>query len=501
MRNKKGVSVVLVMGLLGLCLPAGAEDHFDFGTKATFDKSVVMIRSVSQAFDYTTPWKQNDMGQGVGSGFIISGRRILTNAHNVSNNKYIEIKKQNLARRYPARISFVGHDCDLAIITVEDPGFFENTVALEFGGIPKANTTVQTVGFPVGGRQVSVTEGVVSRIQMDNYSHTRVDSHLVIQTDAAINPGNSGGPVLQDGKVVGVAFQGLTNAENIGYMIPTTVIDHFLKDIKDGRYDGFGSLGFSFHPGLHSGSYAEYLKVPAGQEGVVVIATLINSSIENVFEAGDVIVGVDDYDIDNDGMINIHGLTLHMSEAIEQKQLGDKAKITYYRQGQKKEAMATVALNKPVLAYWREFDQQPRYLVFAGLTFVPVSRNFLETWGRSWVIDIPFYLRYLFVNSMQLNENRKRKEYVVLGEILPDKVNSYASGAENKVVKSVNGTEILCLEDMTEAISNCSDDFCTINFMGVSTPLIIDNSMAAERHMSILKQYEVPSEANLETQL
>ena len=37
--------------------------------------------------------------------------------------------------------------------------------------------------------------------------------------------------------------------------------------------------------------------------------------------------------------------------------------------------------------------------------------------------------------------------------------------------------------------------------MGTSTPLIIDNSMAAQRHTSILEQYEVPSEANLERQL
>jgi len=501
MVNTRGVSVVFLMVGVNLCGAAWGQDYFDFGTKPTFDKSVVMIRSVHQEFDYTTPWKQNDMAQGVGSGFIISGNRILTNAHNVSNNKYIEVKQQNLARRWPAKISFVGHDCDLAIITVEDPAFFENTVALELGGIPKVNTTVQTVGFPVGGRQVSVTEGVVSRIQVDNYSHTRADAHLVIQTDAAINPGNSGGPVLQDGKVVGVAFQGLMSADNIGFMIPTTVIRHFLKDVEDDRYDGFGSLGFSFHPGLHSRSYAEYLKIPAGQEGIVVISTMINSSVEDILEEGDVIVRVEDHDIDNDGMINIHGLTLHMSEAIEQKQIGEKVKITYYRQGEKKEATAEVAWNKPVLAYWREFDQQPRYLVFAGLTFVPVSRNFLETWGQHWITDLPFYLRYLFVNSTQLNEERKRKEYVVLGEILPDEVNSYASSAENKIVKSVNGVEIFCLEDLTDAFSNCTDDFCTINFMGGTTPLVIDNTMAAERHKFILEQYEVPAEANLEMRL
>ena len=102
---------------------------------------------------------------------------------------------------------------------------------------------------------------------MDTYAHTGADSHLVIQTDAAINPGNSGGPVMQDGKVVGVAFQGLRQADNIGYMIPTTVIRHFLADINDGKYDGFGSLGVMLYPGLHNPSYKDYLKVPAGPAG------------------------------------------------------------------------------------------------------------------------------------------------------------------------------------------------------------------------------------------
>ena len=57
----------------------------------TLEISVVMIRSVHQNIDYTLPWKQMGMNQGVGSGFVIAGNRILTNAHNVSNYKYIEI--------------------------------------------------------------------------------------------------------------------------------------------------------------------------------------------------------------------------------------------------------------------------------------------------------------------------------------------------------------------------------------------------------------------------
>jgi len=465
------------------------------------EKSVVMIRSVSQDFDYVTPWKQMTMGQGLGSGFIIEGNRILTNAHNVSNNKYIEVKKQNLAKRYPAVVTFIGHDCDLAVLAVLDQGFFSDMTALELGGIPAVNSTVQTYGFPVGGRQLSTTEGVVSRVQMGTYSHSQADAHLVVQTDAAINPGNSGGPVMQAGKVVGVAFQGLRAADNIGYMIPTTVIRHFLADIADGKYHGFGSLGFTFFPGLHSKSYARYLKVPADTQGIVILNTMMHSSVENIFQRNDVITKVDDYSIDNDGMVTIYGLSIHMSEVIEQKQIGDTVDIAFYRDGELVQHEATVALNRPILAYDRQYDVPPRYVVYAGLTFVPVTRNYLEVWGSSWLADMPFYLRYLFFDSERLNTDCERKEYVVLSEILPDEVNSYSSGFEDQVVDSVNGTPIRRLSDLPQALTSRDTGFLVIKFMGMERPLVLDAEKAEVAQHRTLEKYNVPSATNLEEQI
>ncbi|NLH18036.1 MAG: serine protease [Phycisphaerae bacterium] len=491
--------VLLVLtgsGLVAAQTPAGPTVE----AASTFDKSVIMIRGVSQEFDAVTPWKQTPMSQGVGTGFIIAGDRILTNAHNVSNNKYVEVKKENLPKRYPAIISFLGHDCDLAVLTVLDKSFFEGTVPLELGELPQENSTVQTYGFPVGGRQISVTEGVVSRIQVGTYSHTQADSHLVIQTDAAINPGNSGGPVIQAGKVVGVAFQGLREADNIGYMIPTPVIRHFLKDIEDGRYDGFGSLGFLYYPGLHNESFRQYLKVPEGVQGVVVLQTMMHSSVEGVFAPNDVIAKIDAYDIDNDAMIEVDGRTVEMGEAIERKQIGEEVEVVFYRFGEKKVGMVKVALNRPVLDFARWYDQQPRYLVFAGLSFVPVNRNFLETWGRNWLTDLPFILRYLFHDSTTLNTEALRKEYVVLSEILPDEVNSYCDPFKDQVVESVNGKPIWRLEDLQGAFVADEQGLCRIRFIGRTVPLVLDFAKAQAAHKTILEKYQVPAESFLEKQ-
>ena len=163
----------------------------------------------------------------------------MTNAHVVSNARFLAVSKEGDPKPYPARVVHVAHDCDLALLTVDNPQFFNNTMSLDFGGIPVIESTVSVYGYPIGGDRLSVTRGVVSRIDFQTYSHSGVDSHLTIQIDAAINPGNSGGPVLQDGKVVGVAFQGYSGdvAQNVGYMIPTPVIRRFLKDVEDGRYD------------------------------------------------------------------------------------------------------------------------------------------------------------------------------------------------------------------------------------------------------------------------
>lgn len=68
--------------------------------------------------------------------------------------------------------------------------------------------------------QISVTSGVVSRIEVTSYSHGSTEL-LSVQIDAAINSGNSGGPVFNEtGQCVGIAFQSYagTDAENIGWV-------------------------------------------------------------------------------------------------------------------------------------------------------------------------------------------------------------------------------------------------------------------------------------------
>jgi hypothetical protein len=151
-----------------------------------------------------------------------------------------------------------------------------------------------------------------------------------------------------------------------------------------------------------------------------------------------------------------------------------------------------------VLEFGRQFDAPPRYFVYGGLTFVVLSRDVLETWGSNWISEMPDHLRYLFIHVMDLNRDPRRKEYVILSEILPDEVNTYAGPYEHRVLEAVNGEPIYRLEDVPPALEKAKDGYAVFTFMDRKRPLVLDAAQAAERTEPVLENYNVPADRRLE---
>ena len=191
---------VLLLCLLAL-VPLGASAQITDEIRAV-ERSIIKIYTTSAAPDYFTPWRLLTPSQSSGSGSVISGNRILTNAHVVANASYVQVQKHNDPTRYTARVVFVSHASDLALVTVDDPGFFTDLEALAIGDLPDPHEEVYVFGYPIGGRTLSITKGILSRVEQQIYAHSG-DFLLAGQIDAAINPGNSGGPVIVDQEIVG----------------------------------------------------------------------------------------------------------------------------------------------------------------------------------------------------------------------------------------------------------------------------------------------------------
>jgi S1-C subfamily serine protease len=456
-------------------------------------KSLVSISTASQEPNYQTPWAPGRIRRGAGSGFVIAGNRILSNAHVVSNARFLSLEKENDPEKYVAVVEHIAHDCDLAVLKVLDPAFFKDTVPLALGGIPELESTVTVYGYPIGGERLSVTRGVVSRVDFRLYTHSGMDSHLCIQIDAAINPGNSGGPVLQDGRVVGVAFQGYSGqvAQNVGYMIPVPVIRRFLKDIEDGAYDRYMDLMITTFP-LQNPAHRRALGLDDDGRGIMVSNVTAGGCSEGRLQKGDVLTGIDGHPIAADGLVSLDGERVEMSEVVERKFKGDKVQFSILRD--RKAMEVTVPLDAALLYQMQAYTYEvlPRYVVFAGLVFQPLSRDFLEA---SQVEDLR--VRYLFEHFIADEIFKEHPEVVVLSSILADPINSYLAEFRNGILREVNGRKIRTLREAAEALAQPAEH-CVLRFEGKGRPLVLERSAVEAARERIKARYNVVREQNLE---
>jgi S1-C subfamily serine protease len=458
-------------------------------------KSLVRITSTEIEPDYRAPWNTGAIGRGVGAGFVIDGPRIMTNAHVVSNTRYLTVERDGDPNKYPARVLFVAHDCDLALITVDAPEFYKNMKPLNFGGIPELESTVSAYGYPIGGERMSVTTGIVSRIDFQLYTHSAIDQHFAIQISAQINPGNSGGPVMQAGKVVGVAFQGYSGdvAQGVAYMIPTPVIHRFLTDIKDGHYDKYVDLGLSYSK-IQNPAQRRYYGLPDDGRGIVVNTVIDAGSAGKLLKQGDVLLTIDDHPIASDAFVELEGERVEMPEVVERKFKGDKVKFEILRD--KKPMTVTITLDTvwPYLTTGHYYDVRPRYLIYGGLLFQPMSRDMIEAYQ---VADLR--LRYYFDYFVQDQIYLQHPEVVVLTNILPDPTNTYLAPYRAGIVDEVNGKKINSLRDLAQALAEPADRF-VLKMIGDGPPLVLDRKEVESARERIRTRYNVIEEQNLEDQ-
>ncbi len=455
-------------------------------------RSLVRIQTVSQEADYSTPWNPGSVEESIGTGFVVADDRILTNAHVVSNARVIWITREGDANRYRARIQHIAHDCDLAVLVPSNPDFFKGMLPLDFNGIPALESNVMVYGYPIGGDRASVTRGIVSRVEFQEYSHSGADSHLVIQIDAAINPGNSGGPVVQDGKVIGVAFQGYSGdvAQNTGYMIPTTVIKRFLTDIADGRYDHYVDLAITTFP-LYNSAARRALGLPDDGQGVMVSDIYGGGSADGILKPRDVILTIDGHAVASDGTVELDDSNVQMAEVVERKFKGDKVDLGLIRDGRPLKLTIPLTEPFPFNIFANAYDVKPRYVLFGGLVFQPLSEDFVNatTLKNSRT-------RYYYDHFLENDLYKERPEIVILSNILSDPVNAYADEFYQSIVDTINGAKIKTLDDVADALAKPSE-YYVIEFLGASRPLVLEAKAVAAARDRIRSRYGVAKESNL----
>ena len=475
------ISIMLITSISIFPIPLMAEK--------SVQSSIVKIYVVCNEPDYANPWNMKGPESFSGSGVVIEGNKILTNAHVVSNQTYLQVRVNGEPDKFEASVLAVSHEADLAVLTVEDPSFFDGIEPVMIGSLPELQEQVVVYGFPLGGDAMSMTAGVVSRIEDQEYVHSNL-AFLAIQVDAAINYGNSGGPALSgDGLIVGIAMQGRDDADNIGYLIPTTVIKHFLKDLKDGNYDGVPSLGVK-HQTTENKALRQKLSMDDEMSGVLVSRIIPESSAYGHLKVGDVILNIDGFNIANDGTVSFRSQErTSYSYAVEGKQIGESIGVDVLRNGEIQK-LSFILKNKigTDKLLTMEYDKPPTYFIHGGLVFSTLTINYLQCWGDEWYRDAPnSLLSYLFDHNWKTEQEQ---EIVVLNKVLPIEENVGYHELNNEILASINGQIITCMRDVVQLLEGQLPEYVDIKTVqGTHITLKRDDIPVAKK--SVKAKYKI----------
>lgn len=424
------------------------------------ERSVVKIFTTSRGPDAAKPWTRQSPRETTGSGVVIEGQRILTNAHVVAYASQVQVQGSSDGNKFLATVEAIAPTIDLAVLKIEDPGFFASHPPLpRSAGLPTVKDNVLVYGFPTGGA-LSITKGIVSRIEFTGYQYPTTG--MRIQIDAAVNPGNSGGPALVDDRMIGIAFAVQNNTQNIAYIIPSEEIDIFLKDVADGRYDGKPTF-FDDMQTLENPALRTFLKVPADTHGLVVRAP--NEAVAgNPLREWDVVTRIGDTPIDDQGMIRLEsGLRVRFRYQIQKLPDATTVPLTVIRQGAEMKLKMPLVRDRPRLIPDLN-GTYPPYFIYGPIAFSKVTGTLAASLASNLtLIDLltkngnPIMARRSELPSAQLQEL-----VVVAGPYFPHRLTAgYASAAGN-VVESINGKPVRSLNHLVELLRDLQDEFVVI---------------------------------------
>ena len=443
--------------------PAAKAPAADKGPSV--ENSVVKVFTVIRRPDLFKPWTKQAPHDATGTDVVIEGKRILTNAHVVTYASQVQIQANQAGDKINATVEMIAPGIDLAILKLDDESFFDTHPPLpRASALPDIKDSVLVYGYPEGGTSLSITKGIVSRIEFTNYNYPV--SGLRIQIDAAINPGNSGGPAVAGNTMIGLAFSHLGGAENIGYIIPCEEIELFLKEAATGSYHGkpgfYDNLQTLENPALRS-----FLKLAKTDEGILV-HKVDSTDPAYPLKEWDLIARIGDSNVDDQGMIHQgNNLRLSFIYRIQQIAKDGKVPLTIVRGGKRMEVSIPVPTSRPVLLPGLD-GTYPSYFVYGPIVFSRATADFVQglASNNNSLQGLTFIGSALITRRVDKPAFEGEELVVVSSPFFPHKLSEGYGAPFGRVVTAVNGITIKNLRHLVEVLRDAKGDIVKFEFDG-----------------------------------
>ena len=460
---------------------------------------MLRVSVTNQAWDFIRPWGKRPPYSRRAVGTVLKGGRVLVTGELVANANYVELETPDGGGKMPATVEVVDYEANLALLKAEDPKFMEQFASMELASAVVGDSVsawqLESTGT-VLATPSSVTTVEVGRYPMD-------DSMLLVYrmtVPLQFRDGSFTLPVVRNGKLVGLVMRYDNNTKS-AELVPTPVIEHFLKDAADGNYEGFPKPGISF-ANTRDPQFRRYAGLGERISGGVYVTGVTKGGPADKagMEVGDVLLRIAGQDVDRDGnyLDPSYGKLL-VSHLVTRFFLGETMPCTVLRKGQRVDLKLQMARRAP----W-EFvvdpyviDRAPRFYLLGGLLLQELSRQHLKEWGAEWQKKAPEEFLYVDREQEKLFPGGGRK-VVILSGVLPSAATIGYENLQHLVVRQVNGVPINRLSEVPEALTKAQDGMHKIEFDGEPGCIYLDAQAVSEGDRALQRNYRIPVLSRLE---
>lgn len=406
--------------------------------KISADAPLLIITVTRQGFNRLTPWEKQDSSTRRLSGTYLGNGMVLTYGKALQNATYAELSLPDGTRTVPARIVSYDPDLALALLTTaheQDAAIFDTRHACRPGEPLLRSQTAELWCTLNGSEPLRVPLLAQVGTVGDNLPRLSLQANMAVPDVYAY-----GAPVMKDGKLVGLSAGYESTGRKLS-IINSELLQRFLQRPANAP-TGTPSLGIEVAT-LEDPVFRRYLKLQEGQTGIYISKVIpVSAAATADLREGDVITAIEGMKVDNLGRCDlpIYGPT-HISVASRYlRPLGDTLQLTVSRAGELKDItvpLNTDAKDKALLAT-EQPDKAPRYAVWGGLVFQPLTDTYIQTLKSQAHGNLPVEFLELDSRSTALREQGIR-ELTALTLVIPTPTTLGYDNLGFCVVEKVNG--------------------------------------------------------------
>lgn len=441
--------------------------------------ALVRVHVTSQSYDLTEPWKKRPVRARAGRGVMIAPGIVLTPSSLVRDALTVEVAVANSARRYAARLKHADHRLGLAQIEITDDDLKGRMAPLPLGDPIRLDDECDL--YQLGND--NIVERYTARVQSASAS----DTTLRLRLKTTLSDAGNGQVAVKNGKVVGLVI-GTVRSRQEGTILPVETLRKYLDDFADDTYHGCPSPGLWVQSLLRDDLRAYYGLKP-GQHGLAVTRVMPGRTGDGVIRAGDVLLEVAGYDIDDEGKFvhEVHG-RLNASYLFQGlKYAGETIQAKILRGGEvmdvefELKSWPVTEMQVPT----RAPGGRPQFIVVGGLVILELTGAVSISRSEGGVILRRYKERALW------EPDPDRRRIVFVDHVLQDKSNKGFERLRHATIETVNGVRIQEIADVAKALEKPLDGFHVFHFEGVASDFVIPAAERDEIDDRVAKTYKV----------